>query len=388
MNSTESKLCLDSILSNELATFTISPTRYGILLVICVLNGGLSLLATLGNSLVLLIIIRFPSLRTLSNILIFSLALIDLLVGLVVQPAFVVYIAGKLKLVFNCDALLTYLFTEIYCVGLSLITLSLIACERFFAIVYPFKYINEMTKPRLTTVVGVVWAAWFLFNVICRALKVKNDEFFSPIASVIISLSLILNAVLYFKIFKIIRRHEREIQAQNRVRMEIRTRDASNLSNTSSSNVQNALTLNTNETYMARTVAYITGVLVLCYSFLMVTSMADMFVEDDALFDHLLYPLAETVTFLNSSLNPFLYCWRCRDLREKIWFVLKGAKYRVIGRIDSKNSSARQNHAWYRCIIKKRRDTSLTLDFRIRSTTNLTFLLRFQAQRINCRSYL
>lgn len=345
MNSTESKLCLDSILSNELATFTISPTRYGILLVICVLNGGLSLLATLGNSLVLLIIIRFSSLRTLSNILIFSLALIDLLVGLVVQPAFVVYIAGKLKLVFNCDALLTYLFTEIYCVGLSLITLSLIACERFFAIVYPFKYINEMTKPRLTTVVGVVWAAWFLFNVICRALKVKNDEFFSPIASVIISLSLILNAVLYFKIFKIIRRHEREIQAQNRVRMEIRTRDASNLSNTSSSNVQNALTLNTNETYMARTVAYITGVLVLCYSFLMVTSMADMFVEDDALFDHLLYPLAETVTFLNSSLNPFLYCWRCRDLREKIWFVLKGAKYRVIGRIDSKNSSARQNHA-------------------------------------------
>ena len=63
----------------------------------------------------------------------------------------------------------------------------------------------------------------------------KNDEFFSPIASVIISLSLILNAVLYFEIFKIIRRHELEIQAQNRVIMEIRTRDTSNLSSTSSS---------------------------------------------------------------------------------------------------------------------------------------------------------
>lgn len=320
MNNTEPKLCLDSTLSNELASFTMSPIRYGILLVICVLNG------------VQLIIIRFPSLRTLSNtvlcIWIFSLALIDLLVGLVVQPAFVVYMAGKLKLVFSCDALLTYLFTEIYCVGLSLITLSLIACERFFAILmYPFKKVNEMTKPRLTTVVGVVWAAWFLFNVICRALKVKNDDFFfSPIASVIISLSLIRNAVLYFKIFKIIRRHEREIQAQNRVNMGIGTRDASNLSNTSSSNVQNALTLNTKETHMARTVAYITGVLVLCYSFLMVTSMADTFVEDDALFDHLLYPLAETVTFLNSSLNPFLYCWRRRDLREKNLVCPKGSE--------------------------------------------------------------
>ena len=38
----------------------------------------------------------------------------------------------------------------------------------------------------------------------------------------------------------------------------------------------------------------------------MVTSMADMFVGDDALFDHLLYPLAETVTFLNSSLNQLV----------------------------------------------------------------------------------
>ena len=335
MNSTEApKLCLDSTLSQELASFNISSTLYGLLLAICILNGASSMLATLGNSLVLIIIIKFPSLRTLSNILIFSLALIDIFVGLVVQPAFVVYIAGKLNLAFNCSALLTYLFTEIFCVGLSLITLSLIACERFFAIVYPFKYINHMTKTRLVSVVGIVWAAWFLFNVICRALRVKNDEFFSPIASVIIIFSLVLNAILYFKIFKIIRHHERQIQAQNRVNMEIRARDTSK-QNGSHSNVQGT-TLNARETHMARTVAYITGVLVLCYSFLMVTSMADMFVENDGLFDHLLYPLAETVTFLNSSLNPFLYCWRCKDLREKMWLFLRGAKYVASSEIGSR----------------------------------------------------
>lgn len=326
MNSTEApQLCLESTLSVELASFKMSSTVYGFLLAVCILNGVSSVLATLGNSLVLIIVIKFPSLRTISNMLIFSLALTDVLVGLVVQPAFVIFIAGKLSLVFNCGALVTYLFTEIYCVGLSLITLSLIACERFFAIVYPFKYINYMTKSRVATAVGIVWGAWLLFNVICRALRVKNDEFFSPIASVIIGLSLVLNVVLYYKIFKIIRRHERQIHEQNKVNIELQARDTHKADGCNSN--MHGTTLSTRETHMARTVAYITGVLVLCYSLLMITSVADMLIENDGLFDHLLYPLAETVTFLNSSLNPFLYCWRCRDLREKMLFVFKGTKY-------------------------------------------------------------
>ena len=321
-----SQPCLDSTLSLELASFKLSSTLHGFLLAVCVTNGLLSVLATLGNSLVIIIILKFPSLRTLSNILIFSLALIDVLVGVVVQPSFVVYIAGKINLEFYCGALLAYLYTEIFCVGLSLITLSLIASERFFAIIYPFKYINYMTKPRLITIVATVWAVWFLFNVICRTLRVKNDEFFSPIASAVIGSSLILNIFLYFKIFKVIRRHERQINAQKIVSIAIRARDSRKDDNDSSS-VQESTGLNSRETHMARTVAYITAVLVLCYLLLMVTSFADMLIEDDALFDHLLYPLAETITFLNSSLNPFLYCWRCRDLREKIWLVLKGSKY-------------------------------------------------------------
>ena len=341
-----SQPCLDSTLSLELASFKISSTFHSFLLAICITNGLLSVLATLGNSLVLIIIVKFPSLRTVSNILIFSLALTDLLVGMVVQPAFVIYIAGKINLEFYCGALLVYLYTEIFCVGLSLITLSLIACERFFAIVYPFKYINYMTKPRLMTIVAAVWVVWFSFNVICRALRVKNDEFFSPIASAVIGFSLILNIALYFKIFKIIRRHEIQIHAQNKVSIAIRSRDSREDGSVNSS-VQES-TLSSRETRMARTVAYITGVLVLCYLLLMVTSFADMLMEDDGIFDHLLYPLAETITFLNSSLNPFLYCWRCRDLREKIWLVFKGSKHSLSSTrssrrtVEQKQSTERQ----------------------------------------------
>ena len=55
----------------------------------------------------------------------------------------------------------------------------------------------------------------------------------------------------------------------------------------------------------------------------MLTSVADMIVDEDDLFDHVIYPLAETVAFLNSSLNPFLYCLRFRELRRKVGQVFR-----------------------------------------------------------------
>lgn len=69
---------------------------------------------------------------------------------------------------------------------------------------------------------------------------------------------------------------------------------------------------------MARTMAYITSMRVICYLLLMVISLADMVIEKDILFDNQLYPFAENVTFLDSSLNPFLYCWRCKDIEKKL----------------------------------------------------------------------
>ena len=68
----------------------------------------LVVLAILGNGLVLIVTLKFSAPRTLSLTLIFSLALINILVGLVVQLALVVYIAGKINLIFYCSALVTY----------------------------------------------------------------------------------------------------------------------------------------------------------------------------------------------------------------------------------------------------------------------------------------
>ena len=56
----------------------------------CILNAPLILLSIIGNALVLAAILKTPSLRSPSVIFLCSLAVSDLLVGLVVQPVYIV----------------------------------------------------------------------------------------------------------------------------------------------------------------------------------------------------------------------------------------------------------------------------------------------------------
>ena len=57
-----------------------------IVIINCVLNAPLMLLSILGNALVLAAIIRTPSIRSTSMIMLCSLAVSDLLVGFLAQP--------------------------------------------------------------------------------------------------------------------------------------------------------------------------------------------------------------------------------------------------------------------------------------------------------------
>lgn len=64
-----------------------------VIIINCILNAPLMLIAITGNTMVLVAILRTPSLRSLSIILLCALTVSDPLIGLVVQP---VYIPAKL----------------------------------------------------------------------------------------------------------------------------------------------------------------------------------------------------------------------------------------------------------------------------------------------------
>ena len=316
MNSSRNP-CKFSSLSLELAKFKLSDVTFAGLLAVCIINGVLSFLAVSTNVLVVATILKYRELRSNSNILTLFLALIDLMVGLIVQPSFIVFIAAKLQMHFNCAALMSYMFAEIFCVGLSLLTLSVVTFERYIAIFHPFWYVSNVSKPKLLCVTGTVWVAWTIFNIVCRALRVKNDEFFAPFGSSVIGLALVLNIILYFKIFEVIRHHKRQIRNLQVAKASVNAQKLGEGESSQSSQGQRVKT-NEHETRMTRTVGYILGTLILCYSPLLLTSIIEMVTTKDDIFDHFIYPLAETIVFMNSALNPFLYCLRCHDIRKRM----------------------------------------------------------------------
>ena len=73
--------CLDSTLSQELSKLQAITNTNDYLLAIRVVNPVPGVLAILGNGLILVIIPKFCAVQTVLNILIFSLVLIDILVG-------------------------------------------------------------------------------------------------------------------------------------------------------------------------------------------------------------------------------------------------------------------------------------------------------------------
>lgn len=80
-------LRLDSTLSlKSCPNFKLSSTPHDYLIAICVVNPEPIVLAILENGMAL-VIPKFCAVRTVINIFIFSFALIDILVGLVVQSA-------------------------------------------------------------------------------------------------------------------------------------------------------------------------------------------------------------------------------------------------------------------------------------------------------------
>ena len=94
----------------------------------CILNVPLLVLSILGNTMVLTAVLKTPSLRSPSIILLCGLAASDFVVGLIVQP---IFIARDLTSVY-IFARLTRSFGTIFC-GISFATMSAISVDRFLA---------------------------------------------------------------------------------------------------------------------------------------------------------------------------------------------------------------------------------------------------------------
>lgn len=288
LNITENNLFMDS--------FNLSQNTSGEdtlwLIITCAINVPSMLVAIVGNSLVLAAILSAPSLRSPAILLLCNLALSDLLVGLVIQPLFIAHSFNLTK------RLLTsiWLIMSYSACGISLCTMTAIAVDRFLALHYHLRYSTMVTSFRIKTFLTALWLKSFIFS----GIYFWSVRIFFLYITIFVCLCLIISVFCYVRIFKIVRHQQKKIQCQHQ---------AVNLPQ--GSTISNLLQLE--KSAINSFLFFI--VMVLFYTPVS-TYLSLIYATKDG--SHRGWNVAITLVFINSSVNPFLYCWRMGDLRAAV----------------------------------------------------------------------
>ena len=269
-------------------------------IMIAAVNILLSITASLGNILILIGLRNVSSLYPPTKLMFQCLAIADLGVGLIPQPLMVCEQLNVYKHVESSCA-----FEIIFC-GVSFFTVTALSVDRLLALLLGLRYRHVVTLRRVRAVIACSWFTTFLLVLVWK-LRTNTANI---IIMILITLSLIISLFSYTRIVLRLRHY------QSRVRDNVHQGQA---------NI-GGIPLHL-ERYK-RTVVSIALVqlaLVICYvpflSFLIVEHL-NVFPLKASLYPGLRDSTA-TLLFLNSSLNPFLYCWRIKELRQAVKATIK-----------------------------------------------------------------
>ena len=258
----------------------------------CILNAPLMLLSIIGNALVLVAILKTPSLRSPSVIFLCNLAVSDLLVGLVVQPVYIV--EQMVKTVPKLQEAVGGMgFAGC---GVSLWTMTAITVDRFLALHYHLQYPNLMTTSRAIYTIVTIWCIITLFSF--SVLWSPRIHYF--LGAFCITICLLVCLVCFIKIYRIVRRHQVQIHVQQQA--------VENSTDTNKQQIRQS-------TKSAKNIFIYFLVMILCYTPLFFVYI----ILINNLNSIVLRTFPVTVAFMNSSINPFLYCWRTPELRRAVF---------------------------------------------------------------------
>ena len=263
----------------------------------------LMIVSILANSLVIAAVWRTPSLRYPSIVFLCGLALSDVAVGLVVQPLFVAVELLKIHGYPTGDEcrLETAFFTLAFVVcGVSFGNVTLISLDRYLAIQYPLRYDTIVTIPRVYFLIIWCWVA----SAFCTSLSLWNLTAFFYVVAVIIAVFLGSSTFIHIKIYRIVCRHRSEIQAQEQ---------AVHITNEFNIARFKRTAINTFLVYYFLLVCYLPFSVAFCL----------LILTDSNVSPPILWKLGSTAVYLNSALNPFLYCWRLPTMRGPVMFLFK-----------------------------------------------------------------
>ena len=255
------------------------------------LNIFLSITATLGNALILIALHKVSSIHPPTKLFFRCLAVTDLCVGLLVQPFYTTFLLSRIR---DVSKNVVNVLSFILC-GVSLLTSTAISVDRLLALLLGLRYRHVVTLKRARLVIICFW----LIGTSLGLIRWWTADITFMLASVVLTLSLLTSTFCYTRIHLKLR--QRQVQVQNHFLQ----------------GQGNGEGIPLNIARFKKTVSSVLRVqlaLVACYVPFGILVVLNL----NGIGSDVYLLVANTLVFLNSSLNPILYCWKIREVKQAV----------------------------------------------------------------------
>ena len=274
-------------------------------LTLCLLNGYLSYTATMLNIVAIYAIRKTSSLPKNLKTLLLSLAVSDLGVGLLAQPMHVAYIMDYKQNNVPSETYsviyIAFLITTNLFMFASLFGVTALCAERFLAIYLHLRYQELVTCKRVAAVVVSIWVISAIISLI--RLFIPKDIMYVSFF-IIKAACIITTTSLSVKLYLTLRRHINQIQvpqvAQNDQGESVQRKRKSAMASL--------------YVYLVFIVCYLPDICVLIIDASISEPRNDL--------QHLQF-YTVTLLFLNSTINPLIYCWKMKRIQHTIVGALR-----------------------------------------------------------------
>ena len=241
------------------------------------------------------------------------MAVTDLLVGLISQPLYVTFLYSRFT---TWNENVAIVLADGFFFGLlpavSILTSAAISVDRLLALLLGLRYRHTVTLRRVWVVLVCFWliSALQATGSVCSDECPKLDTIADTLCSPLLMLSLLVSVFSYVKIFKTLR--HRQVQVHGNSQQGQRPNGGGNQLNIA------------RYKKTVYSIAWVQLALLICYfpynliSFLGLLRKLLLSTETS-----ILWELFVTLLYLNSSLNPALYCWRIRDVRQEVKNIIR-----------------------------------------------------------------
>ena len=267
----------------------------------------LSITTFLSNSLILVALHKESALHAPSKLLYRCLATTDLLVGLIAQP---LYVTCWMSVVHEHWTLCYYAETAAYIIGsalcgVSLLTMAAISVDRLLrALLAGLRYKEIVTLNS----VCIIMANFWVLCLVASLCAIFDRRIIALCAQILIPLSLLISLASYTKIFRTLRNHQ--AQEQDHVQQQPNHPSALNMARYRKA-VYSAL--------------WVQSVLVVCYTPYLIVRIVLTYSTTYSSQLGVASAMTVILVYFNSTLNPFLYCWKISEVRRAMKQTIRQA---------------------------------------------------------------